>query len=134
VKKQVLKAGKALPGAPYSPCVKAGDLIFVSGQIPLDPDTGKLISGDFTAQARRCLENLKQLLEEAGSSMDAVVKTTVFLSDLNNFADFNKVYSEYFPSQPPARSAVQVARLPLDAMVEIEAVAVAGGASEEQAK
>ncbi|MGQ9524063.1 MAG: RidA family protein [Armatimonadota bacterium] len=122
--KQVLRVGWALPGAPYSPCVRAGGLLFVSGQIPVDPATGQIVTGGFREQVRRCLENLKQLLEEAACSLDCVVKTTVFLTDLSFFNEMNEVYKEYFPTDPPARSAVQVSRLPMDAAVEIEAVAV----------
>jgi 2-iminobutanoate/2-iminopropanoate deaminase len=124
LRKEIVRAGRTLPGAPYSPCVRAGDLLFISGQIPLDPATGKLVEGGFEAQARRCLENLKSVLEEAGSSLDAVVKTTVFLSNLEDFGPLNEVYHGFFPSEPPARSAVQAARLPMDAMVEIEAIAI----------
>lgn len=122
--KEVVKAGRALPGAPYSPCIRAGNLLFVSGQIPLDPSTRQIVSGGFRDQVARCLENLKQLLEEAGSSLDHVVKTTVFVTDLSLFGELNEVYKQYFPADPPARSAVQVSRLPMDAAVEIEAVAV----------
>jgi len=122
--KEVVKAGRTLPGAPYSPCVRAGGLLFISGQIPLDPNTGQIVPGGFREQVSRCLENLKHLLEEAGCSLDCVVKTTVFVTDLSLFGELNEVYKQYFAADPPARSAVQVSRLPMDAAVEIEAVAV----------
>jgi len=125
MKKEIVNAGRSLPGAPYSPCVRAGCLLFISGQVPLDPDTGKLVEGGFEQQAWQCLNNLRVTLEQAGASMTHVVKTTVFLSDLGNFAAMNEVYKSFFPAEPPARTAVQAARLPMDAMIEIEAVAVA---------
>ena len=110
---------------PYSQAVKCGGLIFVSGQIPVDPKTGTM-PDDIKAQTKQSLENVKSILKEAGCTMDQVLKTTVFLSDMNNFAAMNEVYAEYFSEGSyPARAAVQVARLPKDAMVEIEAVAAA---------
>ncbi|GAB4120022.1 MAG: RidA family protein [Roseiflexaceae bacterium] len=108
---------------PYSQAVTAGNLVFCSGQIPLTP-AGQLVEGDVSVQARQVLENLKGLLAAAGSSFEQVVKTTVFLADMNDFAAMNAVYAEYFTSNPPARSTVQVARLPRDVKVEIEAVAL----------
>jgi 2-iminobutanoate/2-iminopropanoate deaminase len=110
---------------PYSQAVVAGDLVFCSGQIPLTPD-GALVEGDITAQTRQVLVNLGNLLAASGSSLAAVVKTTVFLADMNEFAAMNQVYAEFFPSNPPARSTVQVARLPRDVRVEVEAVAIRG--------
>jgi 2-iminobutanoate/2-iminopropanoate deaminase len=110
---------------PYSQAVVAGDLVFCSGQIPLTPD-GALVEGDITAQTRQVLVNLGNLLEASGSSLASVVKTTVFLADMNEFAAMNQVYAEFFPSDPPARSTVQVARLPRDVRVEVEAVAIRG--------
>ncbi|MDO6355359.1 RidA family protein [Caloramator sp. CAR-1] len=110
---------------PYSQGIKAGDFIFTSGQLPIDPKTGDLINNDIKAAAKQCLENIKAILESAGSSLDDVVKTTVFLKDLNDFASVNEVYAEYFKEKMPARSAFQVARLPKDALIEIEAIAIA---------
>jgi len=123
--KQALKITKG-PAAkgPYSTCVAAGDFLFVSGQVPVDPATGTMVGGRIENQARRVLENLKVVLEEAGSSLDRVVKMTVFLSDMDAFARINGVYAEYFPSAPPARSCVQAARLPFDVGIEIEAIAL----------
>ncbi len=107
---------------PYSQAINAGNLVFCSGQIPLTPD-GALIEGDVAAQTRQVLTNLQAVLTAAGSSLDQVVKTTVFLADMGDFAAMNAVYAEFFPANPPARSTVQVARLPRDARVEIEAIA-----------
>jgi 2-iminobutanoate/2-iminopropanoate deaminase len=107
---------------PYSQAVKACNLMFCSGQIPIDPATGKLVKGDITAQTTRVLENLKALLADQGLGLDRVVKNTVFLTDLANFAAMNAVYAQYFPLDPPARSTIQVASLPLGALVEIEAI------------
>jgi 2-iminobutanoate/2-iminopropanoate deaminase len=106
----------------YSQGVRLGNLVFISGQLPLDPKTGDLVTSIKDA-TKQCLENLKAILEAAGSSMDGIVKTTVFLRDMNDFAAMNEVYVTYFPKNPPARAAVQVARLPKDAIVEIEAIA-----------
>jgi 2-iminobutanoate/2-iminopropanoate deaminase len=108
---------------PYSQAVRAGDLLFTSGQIPLLPD-GTLVGGDIRAQARQVMENLRAVLEAGGSSLDQVIKCTCFLADMNDFAAFNEVYGEFFTSEPPARSAVQAARLPRDVAVEVEAVAL----------
>jgi 2-iminobutanoate/2-iminopropanoate deaminase len=108
---------------PYSQAVRAGDLLFTSGQIPLLPD-GTLVGGDIRAQARQVMENLRAVLEAGGSSLDQVIKCTCFLADMNDFAAFNDVYGEFFTSEPPARSAVQAARLPRDVAVEVEAVAL----------
>lgn len=118
-------ATEAAPAAigPYSQGIAAGSLVFTSGQIPLDPATGAFPEG-IEAQTRQSLTNVKAILEKAGSGMDKVIKTTVFLSDMNNFAAMNAVYESFFPAgNCPARSAVEVARLPKDALVEIEAVA-----------
>ena len=111
---------------PYSQAVVAGGFVFCSGQIPLDPATGALVEGDIGVQTRRVLENLKAVLEAAGSGIDRVVKTTVFLADLADFQEMNAVYAEYFGGDPPARAAVQVAALPKGARIEIEAVALGG--------
>lgn len=106
---------------PYTPAVLAGNLLFVSGQIPVLPD-GSLAAGDIESQTRRALANLNLVIEAAGASLAQVAKTTVFLADLEEFAGMNRVYSEFFGDHRPARSTVQVARLPRDARVEIEAV------------
>lgn len=110
---------------PYSQATTAGDFVFCSGQIPLRPD-GTLNEGDVAEQTRQVLTNLAAVLRGAGSSLDRVLKTTVFLQDMNDFAAMNAVYSEFFTAQPPARSTIQVARLPRDVRVEIEAIAVRG--------
>jgi 2-iminobutanoate/2-iminopropanoate deaminase len=109
---------------PYSQAIRAGNLLFASGQIPIDPVTGAVVAGDIAAQTRRVFENIAGVLKAAGGSFDHVVKTTVFLTDMNDFAAMNAVYGEYFAQPAPARSTVQVARLPRDARVEIEIVAV----------
>ena len=108
---------------PYSQAVKVGSLVFVSGQIPVDPATGEFAGPDIETQTHQSLKNLKAILEEAGSGLDKVVKTTVFLQDMNDFAPMNEVYAQYFKEPFPARAAVQVGRLPKDALVEIECVA-----------
>src|SRR5690349_9790039 len=110
---------------PYSQAIAIDNLVFCSGQIPLKPD-GTVLEGDIAAQARQVLTNLKAVLEAAGSSLDRVLKTTVFLADMNDFAAMNAVYAEFFTADPPARSTVQVARLPRDVRVEIEAIALRG--------
>lgn len=110
---------------PYSQAISIGDLLFCSGQIPLTAE-GALVEGDITVQTRQVLENVKALLASAGSSLERVVKTTVFLADMNEFAAMNQVYAEYFTEAPPARSTVQVARLPRDVRVEIEVIALRG--------
>lgn len=115
---------------PYSQAIRSGDLLFTSGQIPLDPATGKLVEGDITAQTRRVMANLRAVLSAAGADFADVVKTTIFLLDMGDFAAVNAVYGEHFTAAPPARSTVQVARLPKDARVEIEMIArLVGGAS-----
>ncbi len=117
------KAPKAI--GPYSQAVKAGSFIFTSGQLPIDVSTGEFAKGGIAEQTRQSILNVKAILESAGASLADVVKSTVFLSDMNNFAEMNKVYSELFGTEKhPARSAVQVARLPKDALVEIEVVAL----------
>ncbi len=113
------------PIGPYSQAVKANGLLFVSGQIALDPATGELAGGDIRRQTERVLNNLKAVLEAAGSNLHHVVKTTVYLKDINDFAAMNEVYAGFFPSAPPARATVQAARLPKDALVEIELIATA---------
>lgn len=108
---------------PYSQAVKYNGLIFCSGQIPLDPTTGELVQGGIKEQTVRVLENLRAVLAAAGTSFDKVLKTTIFVQDLNDFALVNEVYGRYFPVNPPARATVQAARLPRDVKVEIEAIA-----------
>ncbi len=110
---------------PYSQAIKANGFVFASGQIPLDPTTGQLIEGDVRAQTERVLNNVQAVLEAAGSSLSQVVKTTVFLADMNDFAAMNEVYAGFFGATRPARSTVQAARLPRDVGVEIEVVALA---------
>lgn len=110
---------------PYSQAIKANGLIFLSGQIPLDPSTQQLISGDVAAQTERVLQNLACVLKAAGSSLQQVVKTTVFLKNMSEFAAMNEVYGRYFTEAPPARSTVEVARLPKDVLVEIDVIALA---------
>lgn len=116
------QAPKAI--GPYSQAVRAANLLFVSGQIPIDPATGNLIAGDIAAQTRRVFENLTAILKAAGGSLDNVVRTTVFLADMGDFAAMNEVYATYFTSPAPARSTVQAARLPKDARIEIDVIAV----------
>jgi 2-iminobutanoate/2-iminopropanoate deaminase len=115
----------AAPAAigPYSQAIRAGSLLFVSGQIPLDPGTGTLVEGDVKVQTHRVFRNLAGILDAAGSSLDRVVRTTVYLADMNDFAAMNEVYGTYFSSPAPARSTIQAARLPRDARVEIDAIA-----------
>lgn len=116
------------PGAagPYSQAVVAGDLVFTAGAIALDPKTGELVGEEIGAQTRQVLKNVQGVLEAAGSSLDRVVKTTVFLTDMGNFAPMNSVYAEFFPSDPPARSTVQIGPLPKGALLEIETIALRG--------
>lgn len=123
--KQILSTQDA-PAAigPYSQAVKVGNLIFTSGQLPINPQNGELVA-DIEGATKQSLENVKAILESAGSSMSNIVKTVVFLRSMDDFAAMNTVYATYFPNNPPARSAVQVARLPKEAIVEIEAVALA---------
>lgn len=109
---------------PYSQGIKANGFLFLSGQIPLDPKTQQIVEGDAARQTERVLENLKGIVEAAGSSLHRVVKTTVFLSDLNDFSIMNEVYARYFAGHAPARSTVQVARLPRDVRVEIDLIAL----------
>jgi 2-iminobutanoate/2-iminopropanoate deaminase len=122
--KEIISTEKA-PGAigPYSQAVKVGGLVFVSGQIPIDPATGNFVSDDVAEQTEQVLKNLSAVLEAAGSSMAKVVKTTVFLADMNDFAVMNEIYGRYFSEMSPARATVQAARLPRDARVEIDCIA-----------
>lgn len=110
---------------PYSQAIKANGIVYTAGQIPLDPATGEVVPGDITAQTERVLQSLSAVLEAAGSSLDQVVKTTCFLTDLNDFPAFNTVYAKYFAEAAPARSTVQVSKLPRGVAVEIEAIALA---------
>jgi len=110
---------------PYSQAIKANGLVFLSGQIPLDPATQQLIAGDVAVQTERVLQNIAAILEAAGSSLAQVVKTTVFLKNMNDFAAMNEVYGRHFKAEPPARSSVEVARLPKDVLVEIDVIALA---------
>ena len=125
--KQVIHTDKA-PAAigPYSQAIQVGQMLFTSGQVPIDPETGAIVEGGIQEQARQSLNNIKAILNAAGTTMGAVVKTTVFLQDMNDFAAMNEVYAQFFQEPYPARSAVQVGRLPKDALVEIEAVAYKG--------
>lgn len=116
------KAPKAI--GPYSQAIKAGGFVFCSGQIPFNPDTGELILGSITDQTRQVLTNIKPVLEAAGTTMEKVVKATVFLKDMDDFSEMNAEYSKWFSGEPPARAAVQVARLPKDVGIEIEVVAL----------
>jgi 2-iminobutanoate/2-iminopropanoate deaminase len=109
---------------PYSQAVVGGGFVYVAGQLALDPRTGQLVPGDVRIQTKRVMENIKAILEGAGSTLDRVVKTTVFLRDLNDFGAMNEIYGSYFQEDPPARSTFQVAKLPRDGAVEIEAVAL----------
>ena len=123
--REIVATDKA-PGAvgPYSQAVRVGDFVFTAGQIPLDPATGQMVEGGIEVQARQALTNVSAVLEAAGTSLSNVVKTTVFLADMGEFQAMNSVYAEFFPDAPPARSAVQVAALPLNARIEIETIAI----------
>lgn len=121
---KVIISTKNAPSAigPYSQGIKVGDMIFTSGQIPVNPATGEIVT-EIKAATKQSLENVKAILEEAGSSLDKVVKVVVFIKDMNDFAAVNEVYGEYFSDNKPARSCVEVARLPKDCLIEIEAIA-----------
>jgi len=123
--KQII-ATDAAPAAigPYSQAVDGGSVVITSGQLPIDPATGAFASGGITGQTRQSLKNVQAVLAQAGLGMENVIKTTVFLQDMDDFAAMNEVYATFFPAEPPARSAVEVARLPKGALVEIEAIAV----------
>jgi 2-iminobutanoate/2-iminopropanoate deaminase len=125
--KQIIATNKA-PKAigPYSQAAVWNGLVFLSGQIPLDPQTGTVVEGGVAAQTEQVLNNIKAVLEASGSSLDKVVKTTVFLKDIGKFGEMNAVYEVFFSTDPPARSTVEVARLPRDVQVEIDCIAVAG--------
>lgn len=123
--KQVISTQNA-PAAigPYSQAIKVGNLLYTSGQVPFDPKTMEVVSQDIKEQTKRVMENLKAIFDEAGTSFDKVVKMTVFIKDMNQFGDINEVYGQYFGETPPARSCVEVARLPRDVGIEIEAIAI----------
>ena len=123
--KEIISTENA-PGAigPYSQAVKTGNMVFVSGQIPIDPATGQFVSEDVAEQTEQVFKNLRAVLEAAGSGLDKVIKTTVFLADMNDFAAMNEIYGKFFTSDHPARATVQAARLPRDARVEIECIAI----------
>jgi len=123
--KEVITTENA-PGAigPYSQAVKAGNMVFCSGQIPIDPQTGDFVSDNVAEQTRQVLTNLNAVLEAAGTNLNNVVKTTVFLADMNDFTEMNNIYAEFFSENKPARATVQAARLPKDARVEIECIAI----------
>ena len=120
----VTAAGAAKAIGPYSPALKAGNLLFLSGSIPLDPATGQIVPGDITAQTRRVMDNIKALLDAGGADFSNVVRTTVFMVDLGEFAAMNQIYASYFTAPYPARSTVQVVKLPKDVRVEIDVIAV----------
>ncbi len=122
MREAVLTDRAAKPIGPYSQAIKANGFLFASGQVALDPKTGEMVGTDIAKQTERVLDNVKGLVEAAGSNLHRVVKTTVFLKDMNDFAAMNEVYGRYFPAPCPARSTVQVARLPKDALVEIEVI------------
>jgi 2-iminobutanoate/2-iminopropanoate deaminase len=126
--KQTIISSKNAPKAigPYSQAVAAGDFVFLSGQIPLDPATGEMVEGGVETQTARVMENLGAILREAGLGFETVVKCTLYLADLGDFAAVNEVYGRYFPADPPARACVQVAALPKGARVEIDAIAARG--------
>lgn len=122
---KVINTDKA-PAAigPYSQGIKTGNLLFISGQIPIDPGTGEIVDGTIKDQTSRVIENLKAILEEAGLTLNNVVKTTIFIKDMNEFGDINEVYASYFTETKPARSCAEVTRLPKDVGIEMEAIAV----------
>jgi 2-iminobutanoate/2-iminopropanoate deaminase len=123
MKDVILTARAPKPIGPYSQAIKANGFVFVSGQIALDPKSGEFAGTDIRQQTERVLENLKGILEAAGASLNHVVKTTVFLKDMNDFTAMNEIYARYFTAAPPARSTLQAARLPKDALVEIDVIA-----------
>lgn len=124
--KEIIKTDQA-PAAigPYSQAVKLGNLVFVSGQLPIDPESGNLLTGEVTPQVQVIMKNIERILQAAGSSLDRIVKTTIYISDMDHFPVINEAYQAFFPENPPARACVEVARLPKDADVEIDAIAEA---------
>jgi 2-iminobutanoate/2-iminopropanoate deaminase len=125
VEREIVSTDKA-PAAvgPYSQGVKAGHFVFTAGQVPIDPAVGKIVAEDITSQTHQVMRNIRQVLQQAGSDLDQVVKATVFLQSMDDFAAMNEVYGSYFGGQPPARSTVEVSKLPLGALVEIETIAL----------
>lgn len=121
--KQPVQTGAPVSGAPYTPGIILGNLVFVSGQVPMNPETKEVVRDDFEGAVRQCIANVERILKAAGTDLEHCVKVTVFLADMDNFARLNKVYNEYFGEVKPTRTCVQVARLPLDVDVEIEAIA-----------
>jgi 2-iminobutanoate/2-iminopropanoate deaminase len=126
VREAIAAAGAPAAIGPYSPAIRAGNLLFISGQIPIDPTTGEIVHGDIGAQTDQVMRNIEALLAAAGAGFEHVVRSTVFLVDLNEFAAVNATYGKYVGSPPPARATVQVSRLPRDVRVEIDAIAVLG--------
>jgi 2-iminobutanoate/2-iminopropanoate deaminase len=126
-RQRVTTTGAPAAIGPYSQAIVSDGLVFASGQVALEPENGQLVAGDVQVQTRRALHNLAAVLEAAGTSLAQVVKTTVFLTTMENFTPMNEVYAEFFPADPPARSTVAVAELPKGALVEIEAIAVKVG-------
>ena len=123
----VLTKEAPAPIGPYNQgIIASGSLLFTAGQIPLDPKTGQVVPGDIKAQTRQVLKNIQAIVEKGGATMQSIIKTTVFLSDMGEFAGMNEVYTEFFQDGPPARSTVEVAKLPRDAKVEIDAIAIVG--------
>jgi 2-iminobutanoate/2-iminopropanoate deaminase len=118
-------APKPFQGAPYNQAIESGGFVFCAGQLGLDPESGELVEGGISSQTRRALENVRAILAAAGAGFDGVVKSTVYLTDLEDFAAMNEVYREYFTSDPPARTTIQVAALPAGAIVEVEVIAAA---------
>jgi len=125
--KQAVWTGTPSTSAPYTPGVILGSLVFVSGQVPMDPETRQIVDGDFETHVRQCISNVERILKAAGTDLEHAVKVTVFLKDMDNFARLNAVYSQYWGDIRPARTCVEVARLPLDVDIEIEAIATLPG-------
>ncbi|HOY31883.1 MAG TPA: RidA family protein [Bacteroidales bacterium] len=124
MKKTINIPGAPAPIGPYSQAILTNGILYVSGQIPINPQTGQMIEGDIEAHTRQVLENISKLLSEAGMDFSNIVKTSIFLADMNDFARVNEIYSLYFSSEPPARETVQAARLPKDAKIEISVIAI----------
>lgn len=121
--KEVFKPDNSVSVGPYSPAVKVGNLVYFSGQIPINPDTGKIIEGDISEQAEQCFKNLVNVVSATGLTLDNIVKSTVYLTDINDFSMVNNIYAKFFNSPYPARTAIGVAALPLNAKIEIEVIA-----------
>jgi len=125
MKKQIIQTEKGFVSkSPLSQAVKAGNMIFISGQVPVDSKTMQLVSEDFATQARKVLESIKGIIEAAGGNLSQIVKTTVFLTDMSRFQEMNEIYKSYFPEEPPARTCIGIKELPRKAQIEIEAIAV----------